>query len=284
LTLPTLTVIPPFDFIWRVPLAPVRDLFFEELNSTFAAQEIVPFRRIEVSIGWYPFIGDNDYARLLPKDENEQISQLMQDKKLALNPSTFKHFDTFSSNNIGFWFNYHVGRKFVSENLFRYSISKVRYSLQKQSLIGMENEAPTTFVQGDLEQREYSGSLRYNILSGQFQPFIKGGYGYSIYRVKNMTIGETPLNPSKTEWFHKPNFPWLPDTWHLGLGIEFLPIISYGENNFWPPLLLWKWKFGGPDFGLRVDYGLYWHHLGKDVPKADFVKRQQLGFTFTLSF
>jgi hypothetical protein len=123
---------------------------------------------------------------------------------------------------------------------------------------------------------EYSGNLRYSLLIGRFQPFIKGGPGYSIYKVKNMKIGEMPLKTSETEWFHNPTPPWLPNTWQIGTGFEFLPLISH-------PSMKSSLVIYGIKLGTRFEYELYLHRLGKDAPENVFVTRHQINLLLTLS-
>jgi hypothetical protein len=285
LTLPTVIALPPFNFFWMVPLSPLR-AFLEKKNPIYYSTETVPFRRVAINLGYYPFVGDDDFARLLPKEDNEQIRKYIADKNLAIDSSTLKNVNTFTYKNIGFQLNYHVGRHFAAENLLRYSLSRVKYNL-----INSVTEDSLSIVQGDLQLIEYAGSLRHSFLADTFQPYVKVGYGYSTYRVKNINIGGTSVELPKTQWFHNPTFwppwppkNWLPNTYHVGIGFELLLNKNFSESKFWPPFLLWKWKYGTPDVGIKFEYGLYYHKLGDDAPANAGILRQQLNFALTISF
>lgn len=279
LTLPTLITIPPLDFILGLPIK----YTFRRNSRTFIPEGSIPFRRLGWATGLYLSFENDDFARLLPREENEQISQVMQDDNLIRDTSTLENFNTFSLKNIGLQVNSYIGNNFVSENLIRFSNSKVRYGLRN-----VENGGQAKFVQGDFEMWEYSGSFRRNLLSGSFQPFVKGGYGYSIYRVKNIKINETPLQAPEPEWFHIPTFPWLPNTWHFGIGFEFLPVISYAPDKSslpWPLSWLSKPIYRtGYDYGIKLEYGLFLHKLGEDAPENVSVTRHQFSFSLTVSY
>ncbi|NIV14168.1 MAG: hypothetical protein GWN62_23715 [Aliifodinibius sp.] len=251
---------PGFDFTVRnVPGAPLLAIFGKKRNPIFIPSDNVPFRRVGLYFVWSPSFGEDDFARMFKSVVDDDLLR-------------FENFDTFSYRNLGVQMNFHTGRKFTTENIVRYSRSKVR-ALQT-------NGAPIT---GDLELWEYIGSMRHSFLIDKFQPFIKGGYGYSTYRIKNIEADGSLSE--KTQWFHNGSFPWL-NTFHIGVGFEWLPRRSYAENSFWPPWP-WKFKFGGMDLGIRFDYTVFFHRLGNDVPgiienKAVF--RQHLNFSFNVSF
>jgi hypothetical protein len=100
----------------------------------------------------------------------------------------------------------------------------------------------------NIDMWEYTGSVRYNMATGALQPFIKGGYGLSWYRVTNARFNGDLLGTGETRWVRRPGFfhNLLPNTWHIGGGVEFIPIRGVG----------------GLDLGLRGDVTVFSHRLG----------------------
>ncbi len=91
-----------------------------------------------------------------------------------------------------------------------------------------------------------------------------------------------PLAHPVTPWLRRPSLrslgSLLPNTWHLGAGLEVLPIRNYGS------------VFRGIDVGVRLDGALYFHSLGLQsrgifVPVPDpGVTRGQINSAITISF
>jgi len=279
LTFPALAIFPPFDFLWRVaPLSAVR-AFTGRKNPIFYPKEALPFRRIAINVGFYPFFGDKDFARLITTSENIKIKELLTDQQFK--SVTLEHTGTFAYKNIGLQMNFFLAGNFTSENLFRYSVSDIRYTLENTK----SKEGRT--ISGNLQLIEYAGSFRYNFLRGTFQPYFKLGYGYSKYRVTNLRIVGGP-ELGATDWFHTTKFwppwppkNWLPNTGHIGIGGEFLINKNYSESRF-PAFQFWKWRFGFPDLGVGIEYALFFHKLA--APLDNQITRHQLNFKFSISF
>lgn len=155
-----------------------------------------------------------------------------------------------------------------------------------ESRVGFEIRQPalgrSVPVRANLELWEYSGSLRYNFYTGALQPFAKLGYGASWYRLANARIGDEPFQEPRTPWVRKPSvFPpenLLPNTWHVGGGLEALPITSFAP---FPK---------GLDVGIRASYAVYFHGLG--LGRREILSEQEdvtlgrthLNLTLTASF
>jgi hypothetical protein len=109
----------------------------------------------------------------------------------------------------------------------------------------------------DLNFWEFVGSLRYNLATQGFQPYVKGGYGLSWYRLENAKLGATVLGNGTSRWVRQPSLfdNLLPNTWHLGAGVEYIPIRSVG----------------GPDFGVKLDAAWYTHSLGVQPASGEFL-------------
>jgi hypothetical protein len=93
--------------------------------------------------------------------------------------------------------------------------------------------------------------LRYSISASRLQPYVKGGYGWSWYRLENAQANGVPFEPANTDWI-KPKNIW-PNVWHFGVGLEYIPWKSIGTFP------------GGTELSLRFEYGRYMESLGLDL-------------------
>jgi hypothetical protein len=125
-------------------------------------------------------------------------------------------------------------------------------------------------VQGTLDFWEYVGSLRYNLATKSIQPFMKAGYGLSWYRLEDVTFAGNRLGEGVSEWVRKPSLfhNLLPNTWHLGAGLEYLPVSSVG----------------GFDVGIKGDIAVHSHNLGVSASTSEisFVQESHI-FRWVLS-
>lgn len=253
LTLPTLLVLPPFDFVDRILFAPFRLVF--KPSPTFFPTETVPFRFVglegatsvhRISEEWAALLFNADQAgeiasRLLELDpefaEGQQLSQITHDDAMGYQ-ATLSFF---------------MGKRFVSENTVRHSRSDLGFS------VSLPTQREPFRAVGELNFWEYSGSLRYNIREGALSPFLKVGYGLSWYRIEDVITtvaggGEQPLEAANSPWVRKPNvLKWenmWPNTLHLGAGLEWL---IYKSNSPLPR---------GIDLSMRLEVDYHHHALG----------------------
>ena len=128
-----------------------------------------------------------------------------------------------------------------------------------------------------LDMWEYAGSLRYNIVQGALQPFVKAGYGRSWYRVTDARFNGQLLGNGSSRWVRRASLfhNLLPNTWHVGGGLEFIPVRGVGRL----------------DWGFRADVTVYSHNLGLKLEEGSFllaqdshVTRLHVGLGTTLSF
>jgi len=281
LTYPTLANLPPFDLIWRVIAAPFR-AFVKKENPTFYSKETIPFRFIGLSGGVFVQTIPEEFVYLgfSPAQLDEILERLYQlDPQLEFvdTKEVFIH-----DNAVGPMFQvvFFMGKRFVSENTLRHSRSDIGDD------VSLTNRVDPFKIRCELNMWEYAGSLRYNFATGNIQPFVKAGYGFSWYRLENLTAdGELLENPN-TPWIRKPSlFPpenLLPNTWHYGFGIELIPYKSYAEIP------------RGIDIGLRLEFVNFYHSVGLDfepwlgdvAEKVGDVKvwRENINFVLTISF
>jgi hypothetical protein len=216
-----------------------------------------PFRFASVAYRPSFSYGDDDFAHLLPRQSGAGIAS-----------ENFKH-ERYSSP-VGIMYNVHLGR-FSGENTFSISESKVLYNAYNTL------QQPIATAEGTLKLYEFTGSLRHSFSKGAFQPFVRAGYGWNWYCVENVRVnGE---KQAKTEIFHKPSFPFLPNTWHIGAGVE---IFFRSNHGIWKLPIL-KTYAGRPELGIRLDYTLHWHRLGKGGSN-DLITRHEIGAGIVLGF
>ena len=142
----------------------------------------------------------------------------------------------------------HLGERFVSQNSLHWGKPTIIYGRRLRDIDGVFQ------ISADLKFREYSGSLRYNLTTGSFMIFAKGGYGLSWYRLENVSTDGVPLPQPKSPWVNLPNL-WrpstlLPNTLHFGGGIEWVPVRDLLDR---------------PELGIQVEALVYTHYLGTDL-------------------
>ena len=210
LPLSLLAALPPFDISWRlIPIAsPIRS-FLGMPDRIFQPDESIPPR----FIGWWTLgaaymIMSPDFAYIGP--DSKQLDAVKV-QMFVENAFMFRGEITF-----------YLGERFASQNLLRFGDSMIGYDLTLPAI------KEVLQLRGYLDLWEYSGSLRYNLTTGNFMVFVKGGYDLGWYKLRNVpTNGDPPPYPDRT-WVsqsilrHPLVFP--PNTWHFGGGIEWLPI------------------------------------------------------------
>ena len=269
LTLPTFVSLPPFDIAWRLLRAP----FYSKdqiRGSAFYNSETVPYRFIGGTIGLSHFTPSTDFIGLFGFPELygpmlEAIADIGFGEVLSAPPVSESTSDPFYGINL------FLGRKFVSENTLRHSRSTVYQGFVVDGSPGAH------LLSGQLNMWEYAGSLRYNLATGGFQPFIKAGYGLSWYRMEDAKVDSTVIGDGNSRWVRKPGLfeNLLPNTFHFGAGLEFLPISGVGSL----------------DWGLRLEGLMFTHNLGTKGSDDELllvsdrrITRWHVNFGTTISF
>lgn len=255
LTVPTLLNLPPLDFISRIASYPVR-VFLGRRDPAYYPADGVPFRFLGISSGVSIQKFDEDFQALALN--TRQYGQFIVDFAfhVALSPKsdTLETVVTgggdYLNTAVGTFIQvpFYIGGRFTSENTVR----NVRTSF---GLDAEFNNIDPYSYSADLNLWEYAGSIRYSILTSSIQPFVKLGYGWSWYRVENArarVLGdEIDFDPRESRWY-QPESIW-PNTWHYGLGVEFIP---------------WKRVAPLPDgleIAIRLEYARYHQKLGLDL-------------------
>ena len=255
LTYPVLSNLPPLDFLWRFAAYPFRALMGRE-DPVFYPEKGMPFRFVDLAAGasWqtldekYKSVIVNNvqfgefYARLVfhillnGGDSTTVVTNYSESLEKPLSPI--------------YQVIFHIGDHFSSENSLRHFKSKYQFT-------GSFNNIPDYNYQADFNFWEYAGSLRYDVFTSNFRPYVKLGYGWSWYRLENVMSNGVLFEDPNSEWFNQPSFDSfssvLPNTWHWGLGLELILLKSYAQ---FPK---------GIDMSLRVEYAVFYNSLGLDL-------------------
>lgn len=245
LTLPTLSILPPFDFGWRVLAAPARAPL-QSRHPTFFPGESPPFRLVGGSASAsLSFLPDNFTLLLGDPAIFDQVQAFIDETDPG---SIIENEDATTSLGYVVGVEFHVGNRLVSQNRLRRVTGGVSFDVRQPAA------GATVPVRAAFEMWEYAGSLRYNLATRSFQPFLKGGYGLSWFRVLDATLGGTPLDPGGIDFVRQPSISppenLLPNTFHLGAGVEFLPVRNFGPFP------------AGLDLGFRSSFSVFFHGLG----------------------
>ncbi len=269
ITLPTLIMFPPIDFLWRIVAAPIRALIGID-DPTFYPSDQVPFRFFGLTGGYSHMNLPDDYIDLLFNGDQfrEIIGSLVtyivvngSENTVAVGEGEFVD----DPNAFFLQGSFYVGDRFVTTGMIRHSRSDLGLSLEF-------NDIPEPWtLEGELNFWEYSGTFRYDVTGGDIRLFPQAGYGLSWYRIENVTTVVGPLDPSDSPWVRQPSiFPFenlLPNTWHAGLGAEWIVLKSYAT----PPK--------GIDASILVEWTYYTNNLGLDVSGLDLPLLVMLGRT-----
>ena len=245
-TLPTLALLPPFDLLARLVVRPVRSLLGHDM-PTYSRAEDLPSRRISIGGGASWFTPSGDFALLagfpeiavpLIQRANQVTGKPLQG--YGLSEATFDPMTSWRAEVV-----FHLGDHFVSTNGLTHGRSVMHQEL-------VFSEYPDEPLYAELNFWEYTGSLRWNLATRRVQPFVNAGYGLSWYRLENYRAFGEDLGD--TRWVRQPSLfdNLLPNTWHIGGGVEVLPRYGYGRVNL----------------GVKATANLHSHSLGLSTDDA----------------
>ena len=264
-TLPVISFLPPFDVLWRVVAAPVR-VAATTLDPTMYPRETIPYRFLGVDGGVSLQDIPTDYQELF--FNTDQIGGIVGGLiyHLVEQDADSTTSATGSTQSIDvpaaplFRLQLFIGDRFTSTNSVLHFRSSMNYSLQFTNIDDFS-------LTGDLNWWEYVGSLRYSLLTGSIQPYLKAGYGLSWYRLEDVATDGVPIDVPDSKWVRKPGLfeNLLPNTWHIGAGLELIAVKGYGGLP------------GGLDFSLAAEWLYFTNKLGVDATGVAIEELVQLG-------
>lgn len=254
LTFPTLAALPPFDLLNRFVIQPVRALMGAGTPILIPSEDI-PYRFVGVGGGVSYMTLDIDFVDLLVnEDQIDNILQSLTDFSMAIGDTVIGGSEDFVQNaSTGYAeINLYLGRRFAGESTLRHGFTNLGVT------VSFPTSGEVWELRGRLNFWEYAGSLRYDFSTGRLRPSLKVGYGLSWYRVENVTTNGELLETPNGPWVRKPTISdlstLLPNTWHIGTGLEWVPLRSYAPIP------------RGMDLSIRGDIVLYVHRFGGQIP------------------
>jgi hypothetical protein len=252
LTIPALLNLPPLDVAMRWIAFPIRQLIGRP-DPVFYPADSVPSRFVGVEAGVSFMHYSDEFESLLLNEQQFDAFVGTFIVYTALEGATPDTEVTesrvdFDPQPAAFLrVPFYIGSRFVSESLIRNSRGDLAF-------IARFSDIPEYRYTAELNFWEYAGSLRFNLRTGALKPYVKGGYGWTWYRLENAQAVGVPTDPATTTWL-SPGL--VPSTWHLGLGAEWVLAEDLGGG------------VGGFDIGLRAEVGRYWETLRLDLSNVD---------------
>ncbi|MBN1481407.1 hypothetical protein EH223_03480 [candidate division KSB1 bacterium] len=255
LSYPVLLNLPPLDFAWRIAAYPIR-LAVDRPDPLYYPKQEIPYRFVGLAAGAAVQNLHDDFKALVFNEQQLDEFALRFILHLALggvdSNTVTTNLSDYLDRQVSPYYQvvFYIGDRLVSENTLRNARSMLGFNVNF-------NNVPSYNYSAEINMWEYAGSFRYNLTTSNFQPFIKGGYGLSWYRLENAQANGEVFMTKDSEWIRQPSISplknILPNTWHVGGGIEFLILKKRGRVP------------QGLDLSVRADYTLFVHRLGLDL-------------------
>ena len=218
LPLSALTALPPFDIGWRLISMPFRSSLGMP-DRIFQPKGPIPYRYLSVQLF--------GVTRTImgPRLMDLILTSMRRDARKNLTKDAFDGDDPVFLTETPFFRNFYIlhgeitlylGERFVSQNWLRFGYPTIGYNFTTPKTNKVSQ------FRGNLNYWEYLGSLRYNLTTGSLMTFVKAGYGLRWYWLKNVSINGKPFSALNSSRINKLPLRFLPNTWHLGAGIEWM--------------------------------------------------------------
>jgi len=262
ITYPILFNLPPLDIAWRVAVYPFRGILGKN-DPVYYPEKEIPFRFFDLAVGmtWQKIDEDFSYLMFNSDQYDEFTGQLLthiinngfDSTTTVTNNTNSLTNPTSPTYQIAFY----IGDHFASINSLRHFRSDHSFSF-------FFSNVPAYNYTSEINFWEYAGTIRYNILTSNIQPYLMLGYGWFWYRVENAKINGKLFESPNSSWINQPSFKslssFLPNTFHFGFGLEFIILKSQAK---FPK---------GFDLTIRGEYGFYYNNLGVDFSQISLEK------------
>jgi hypothetical protein len=264
-----LTIVPPFDLLYRLIWRPVVNVVPPGLPDVFVPEAPEQKRVIGVALGLFVNEIPSSFGSIfLNSAQIDAINQRLASINIPDNAkiSVSAASPIFPSLQVQIY----LLPRLVSQNTFRYWRGDLTLQIDDASGASLAN------MRGSLQMFEWAGSLRFNVLTGRIQPFVKAGFGYSWYRIQNVTVDGQLISPKDSPYLHT---SFWPNTLHYGLGLEATliegraPLTTLGV-------------------GLKAEANIFSHGLGLDTKDTSglglsvdtFISRPNFDFAVVFSY
>jgi hypothetical protein len=270
---------PPLDLIWRTLALPVRAAAGTR-QPTFFPANAPPERLVNLEAGAMITPVSEDFLALF--FNREQIAEIVIRLALALPPESGGKFTTVpvfgTAVAPAYSIVFHLGRRFSTESSLTSYKSTIGFDARP------DGGGSPVEVRGRFEQFDFHGNLRFNLLTGGIQPYVKYGSGITWYKLTDVRVaGQLLGNPTSPTF--RPSASWR----HL----------FFNETILGGGLDISRFRFGKIFLGGKVSYTAIHHDIGFEKDFAveyspEFAKlvagqtysvwRQQLRFMGTVGF
>lgn len=260
LTFPSFIMLPPLDLVWKLVALPIRAAAQSNYPSLFPTDKL-PFRAIgaQAGVSWNNF--SQGYEDLFIQDPQfteilVNIDEFLREEGIPVGEGvvTSSEVDIQTAFAPYYEVGFFVGGKFASQNRFRYSRSDMDWTVEFADV-----EDPF-LITSDMVFNEWTGFLRFSLLPGSFQPYIKPGYGISWFKLDNIATNGELLSDPDLDYNVK-------FTWSLGFGFEFILIKSRAPVP------------KGLDLSIIAEYVRAWNGLGLDIANLPIESLVIIGIT-----
>jgi hypothetical protein len=257
---------PPIDLVWRTLALPVRAAAGSR-QPTFMPGNAPPQRLVSLETGAVVAPISEDFQALFLN--RDQFLELAVRVAVALPPDATDlaivlDFPTVVAPVYSLVF--HLGPRFSTENSLTTYSARVGFDVTASGL------AAPVKVRARFEQFDYHGNLRFNLLKGPVQPYVKYGSGITWYQLKGVSVDGVPMQAADSPVF-RPKGRWYNFGFNelvLGGGIEVSPV-----------------KAGKTWLGLKASYSAIHHQMGfeKDaaVEYSSELAKEMAGTTYSVS-
>jgi len=230
---------PPLDLAWRTLALPVRAVVGNR-QPTFLPANAPAIRDVSFEVGPMITKVDEDFSALF--FTREQFPSIFAGIVGALPPDASNiglktHFGWASAPTYSLVF--HLSPRFSTESSLVWYDARVGFDFT--------STGPPVEVRGDFSQFEYLGTLRFNLKTGSFQPYLIYGTGITGYQLKNVTVNDELIdNPTSPKF--RPAGRW----WNLGFNET-----AVGGGVDWHDIRVKRvW------IGAKVNWTWMYHNIG----------------------
>jgi hypothetical protein len=245
---------PPLDLAWRSIALPARAALGTRTPTFFNSEE--PHERsVSFEAGMMVTPVSEDFGALFVN--RDQLKELVGLLFLSVPPDVpltsltqTSVFPTVVTPVYSLVF--HISPRFSTESALTSYKATVGFD------IGAPGLATPIPIRGTLDQFDYQGNTRFNLVTGRrFQPYLKFGAGMTWYQLKGVSVNGITLPTPDSPQF-KPEGNW----WSFG----------FNETQFGGGLDLSGMTLGKARFGAKVSYTGIYHPIGfeRDADVEDF--------------
>jgi hypothetical protein len=232
---------PPLDLIWRTAALPVRAAFSSR-QPTFLPASAPASRAVSFEVG--PVLTDVSDSFQALFFNRDQFPELVVILAILLPPDSgpleiTPHFGWAAAP--AYQLVFHLSPRFSVESAFVHYQADVGFDVAAEQL-----DEPLR-ARGRLDQIDYQGALRFNLLTGSVQPYVKYGHGLTSYRLKDVNVNGVFLSEPDSPRF-RPTTAW----WNLGFNETIL-----GGGVDWSRV-----RIGRFWLGAKASYTWIHHDIG----------------------